>query len=300
MNRKHFGQLIAALRNEQFDPIVGRSWTQKTLAERTGLTERIVGEIERGQRVNLDAETLLALAKAFRLNTLERREFFAAVVEIEDKDVGVNKYAASEILQELLETLLSIRLPALIHDPFFDLVAMNSLYRKFHSLLTDVLDKHESDTLPTKNYLSLFFGNGTSFKQVAPQQWRQYVLRNLLQFRYTTLRYRHTGYYQTLFKTLYSDFSFRELWSQCLYIVDDTYSQVKTNNYYHHRHGQVNYAMTLTSTLTPYGYLYLSVLVPKNENTAQVIADLVNGHTLTIEKLSPWPNPAVYDPQVAV
>lgn len=292
MNRKNFGHLIAALRNEQFDPILGRAWTQKILAEHTGLTERIVGEIERGQRVNLDAETLLALAKAFRLSTLERREFFAAVIEIEDFDASANTRPAAEVLEELLETLYTIHLPALIHDPFFDLIAINSLYRQFHQIPQSALKRNTNSFSLDHNYLSLFFGDKATLKQSAPHQWRQYVLRNILQFRYMTLRYRHTAYFQSLFRALYSDLGFREIWSQCLYLENDTYSQIKINDYQHKKHGSVNYAMTLTSTLTPYGYLYLSVLVPRSANTEQVIANLRKENNLQIEKISAWPNPA--------
>ena len=292
MNRKNFGQLITTLRNEQFDPILGRAWTQKILAEQTGLTERIIGEIERGQRVNLDASTLLALAKAFRLSTLERREFFAAVIEIEDIDASANKRPAPEILEELLETLYTISLPALIHDPFFDLVAINSLYRKFHQIPQNALKRNDYTFSLDHNYLSLFFGQNAPIKQSAPSVWRQYVLRNILQFRYMTLRYRHTAYFQSLFRALYSDLGFREIWAQCLYMADDTYSQIKINDYYHKQYGQVSYAMTLTSTLTPYGYLYLSVLIPRSENTERVIAMLRQEDNPQIEKISTWPNPA--------
>lgn len=290
MNRKNFGQLITALRNEQFDPILGRAWTQKMLAEQTGLTERIIGDIERGQRVNLDAATLLALAKAFRLSTLERREFFAAVTEIEDVDTSANKRPAQEILEELLETLATIHMPAFIHDPFFDLIAMNSLYRTFHQLPQSTFRNGTAISLE-HNYLGLAFGEKAFLKRSLPQLWRQYVLRNILQFRYMTLRYRHTTYFQALFRALYKELVFREIWAQCLYLADDVYSQIKINDYYHNYHGRISYAMTLTSTLTPYGYLYLSVLVPRDQYTDDVFAYLRRENKLHIDKINPWPNP---------
>ena len=78
MNRKDFGRLIAALRKEHFDPVAGKVWSQKVLAQKTNLSSKIIVNLERGVKVNLDETTLIQLADAFSLTPLERQEFFAA------------------------------------------------------------------------------------------------------------------------------------------------------------------------------------------------------------------------------
>jgi len=134
MNRTDFGKLIAALRKEQFDPVAGKPWTQQMLAQRTGLLPRTIGEIERGQKAIMDADTLLRLAQAFRLTTLERREFFAAATSVAAADVARDTCDAERIFQELWETMQQLYLPAVLHDAYFDLLAVNTLYRGFHNL----------------------------------------------------------------------------------------------------------------------------------------------------------------------
>lgn len=89
MNRTAFGALIKSLRTEKFNPVAGRSWSQCDLAEVANLTPKIVSDIECGRRVNLDGKTLLTLADAFALNTLERCTFFALAMEVGLEDVPV-------------------------------------------------------------------------------------------------------------------------------------------------------------------------------------------------------------------
>jgi len=288
MNRKNFGQLIAALRTERFDPVLGKSWTQQMLAERTGLTTRIIGDIERGERVKLDAEVLLALAQAFGLTTLERREFFAAVTEIEEHHTSSTTLAPDEILGGLLETFQMLKLPAFIHDSFFDIIALNTLFRRFHSVPQD-----------SKNYLAFFFESYKTQKRLSQQAWGPYAMHKVLQFRFMTIRYRYTAYYQSLFKALHHNANFREIWAQCLYIEDDHYSQVQMYDYLHPEFGRINYVVTSTSTLTPYGQLFLSVVIPRSDETWQTVMDLAKEQPNYSQRLNMWPNHAFYNGEAA-
>lgn len=94
MHPKEFGQLVAALRKEQFDPVIGKAWSQKMLAQSTQLSERVIANIEQGQKINLEVEILVRLANAFRLTTLERREFFAAATRLSDPEVVLTDQSA--------------------------------------------------------------------------------------------------------------------------------------------------------------------------------------------------------------
>ncbi|MGE5842322.1 MAG: helix-turn-helix domain-containing protein, partial [Deltaproteobacteria bacterium] len=85
MDRKQFGKLIAALRREQRDEH-DHEYTQAKLAEVVGVSEQIIGKIERGEKITYEADLLINLAKAFRLSSPERQEFFLAAVGLEEKD----------------------------------------------------------------------------------------------------------------------------------------------------------------------------------------------------------------------
>ena len=71
---KHFGRVLAALRQEQRDEN-WRPWTQKHLGTLTGLGEDIIAKLEQGRRTP-DAGTLALLAGALQLTAWESREFF--------------------------------------------------------------------------------------------------------------------------------------------------------------------------------------------------------------------------------
>ena len=56
-----FGKVVAALRKEQIRLANGHNWSQRDLADETGLTTRIIGKIERGEQARLDGDILNSL-----------------------------------------------------------------------------------------------------------------------------------------------------------------------------------------------------------------------------------------------
>ena len=68
MNRKEFGQLVSALRQDL-------DWTQFQLAEFSEVDEAVVSQIERGVKKHFDPDLIFRLANALQFTTLERREF---------------------------------------------------------------------------------------------------------------------------------------------------------------------------------------------------------------------------------
>ena len=79
MNRM-FGKILEARRKEQtiFTNGIEKPWSQKKLAEVSGVGWRTIGEIERGKKAKLEIEDLDKLATALKLSVLERREFYEA------------------------------------------------------------------------------------------------------------------------------------------------------------------------------------------------------------------------------
>jgi transcriptional regulator with XRE-family HTH domain len=80
MNRKDFGELVAALRQDL-------GWTQFQLAEYADLDAAVISQIERGVKRFFEPELLFCLANAFQLTTLERREFIFAASGLDEKQI---------------------------------------------------------------------------------------------------------------------------------------------------------------------------------------------------------------------
>ena len=131
MNRVDLGKLTASLRREHEDEW-GRPWTQETLAEKANLalglecfSKSIISSIERGER-GLNERTLLALADALQLTSGERREFFLAACGIRREYIARGDADPEQVLNQLLDTMQQVRLPAHIMDPHCDVLATNS------------------------------------------------------------------------------------------------------------------------------------------------------------------------------
>ena len=80
MNRRQFGELVAALRQDL-------GWTQFQLAEYAELDDAVVSQIERGVKKYFEPELLFQLVNAFQLTTLERREFLLAASGLDQKQI---------------------------------------------------------------------------------------------------------------------------------------------------------------------------------------------------------------------
>jgi transcriptional regulator with XRE-family HTH domain len=93
-----FGPIVASLRKNHFELTTGRSWSQKTLADRIGVSSRLIKSIEQGAKQSVDVETLTKLADAFQLTTLERREFFALAAGVTDQQLMPNPPPPDAIL----------------------------------------------------------------------------------------------------------------------------------------------------------------------------------------------------------
>ena len=80
MNRKEFGKLIAALREEhlEFSTRGMGVWTQTKLAKEANLAEKTIAQLEQGKKMNLDPQTLTQLARALKLTAGEQLELYTA------------------------------------------------------------------------------------------------------------------------------------------------------------------------------------------------------------------------------
>jgi transcriptional regulator with XRE-family HTH domain len=270
MDRRTFGQIVISLRKDLSDPATGKFWTQTDLAQATGLSERSIGAIERGEKVNLEGGTLTRLAQALRLTALEQREFYLAAQEAA---AIVSPLPGREQTARTMQMLRDIYLPAFVCDPLYHLVYLNAQMAAFHGLSLDDLRAAVSEARPV-NVLSEFFTPTSNLRQSVGKEWTTVALANLQHFRATSLRYRHTEHFQQLLQGLLALPDFTQLWQASAYPQADMNTRLHAFCYHHATHQWVNYTAARAAIITPATELYLSILVPNDARTAELFTSL--------------------------
>lgn len=138
MNRRKFGQLLAALRREHRDEN-DYIWTQAKIAMLANLSESLIGKIERGERVNLEPSLLSSLADVLELTSRERKEFFYAATGLEAELITRDTTPSEKILRDLLDMMSRVQLPAFIVDGYADILAFNTMILKLINPPKDLL-----------------------------------------------------------------------------------------------------------------------------------------------------------------
>ena len=132
MERKEFGELVAALRQDL-------GWTQFELAEYSDVDEAVISQIERGVKRHFEPQLLFQLMKAFQLTTLERREFLLAASGLDQQQMVRQPSAAMStdvfnvqiVLDKMIELTKQVRLPACLADVYGDVIAANHMILSF-------------------------------------------------------------------------------------------------------------------------------------------------------------------------
>jgi len=291
VERKMFGKVVAALRKEQMDFNSGNSWSQEKLADETGLTTRIVGKIERGSQVRLDRAILQELARAFRLTSLERREFFSMASEITDEAIVRDDLSHQDVFAQVWATLGTLCTPAFLMDSFGDLVGANRAVLDFHKLNWSQFNAARC-TAGNVNILSLLLAPEAPIRRVLGSGWHSIALGNMRQWRVMTLRYRHTSRFRNLFTTLSAYPDFQMLWAASRRRVEDDNSRLRSHFYTHGIYGPVAYTVFTNISLSACGDLYLATFVPQNRDTGAVFQNLADRKNRPMA-LTPWPNPSL-------
>ena len=288
MERKMFGKVVAVLRKEQIDFDSGYSWSQEKMAKETGLTTRIVGKIERGSQVRLDRGTLQDLARAFRLTSLERREFFAMASEITDEAIVRADLNHQDVFAQVWATLGTLCTPAFLMDSFGDLVGANRAVLDFHKLNWSQFNAARCSA-GNVNILSLLLAPDAPLRLVLGPGWHAIALANMRQWRVMTLRYRHTARFRNLFAALSDYPDFQMLWAASRRRDEDNNSRLRSHFYTHGVFGPVAYTVFTNISLSAYGDLYLAAFVPQNRDTVIVFQNFADRCHRPLA-LTPWPN----------
>ena len=302
MNRKEFGQLIAALRKEHFDE-EGNRLTQAKLAERaqqrdplTPLNETIIGKIERGERAMLDDHTLLSLADTLELTMGERREFFLAATGLDDVQIVAAHESTEAILASVVQMLSDIQLPALLLDSYLDVIAANGILVKLYD--ANQLDLHSRMSRPAGlNLLNLIFSADFEPQRtlMTRRQWHNFAVGNVIYFRRVTLRYRMTAYFTSLYGQLRRNREFRWFWEQVFYEEKRYFVGGESFKLGTPGSNRFNYLTAPLVTLTPYGNLEIITHIPRNADTAAAFHQMALAAPAKVYQLSSWPEKRLHE-----
>ncbi len=287
MNIGDFGKLVKALRDSSIDGN-GNKWTRDTLSYALHLTANQLGRLERGDRKYLDNQTLQLLAESFKLTNLEQKEFLSAAVGIDDNALfGHEKPEAK--LNKFITLVESLQVPAYILDVYTDFIASNAGALNLFQIAPELID-HMSYIPAGTNMLNFIYSSELGFKEIIGSQWREAADTALLLFRRSTLRYRHTKYFQFLLKELLKEKQFDIDWytnHRHTGHYDITYELF---NYNHPVHGTLKYISTETVINTSRGELYLIIYNPSDKSTADTFAGLTNRDKNRTYRIAPWPD----------
>ncbi len=286
INLTEFGLLVKALRKSSVDQY-GNRWTRESLSEAIHLTPNQLGRLERGDRKYLDAQTLQLLASALNLTSLEQKEFFMAAVGFRNEAL-FNQEEPEQQLNLLISLMESLEIPAFAIDPYGDIVAANTSSLNLFLLTSELVDY--AHTIPGGlNSLYFLYSADFGFKKMIGPSWREVAEIEILLFRRSTLRYRHTEYFDYIFKILLKEKQFDIDW----------YASHRNNRHHdltcevfeydHPRYGQLCYIATETIIYTQKGDLYLILYNPANQATSNVFSKLKGQNKNHTRKLASWP-----------
>jgi transcriptional regulator with XRE-family HTH domain len=177
MDRKEFGKLLSELRKSKRDEHF-HQLTQRKLAQKSGLSENILGKLERGEKISLEPDLLLALVKSLGLSPRERREFFLSAIGITESEFQASQPEASLVFADLLNNLAQIALPAFIVDSYDDIVAANNIILGLFEFSENLIAI--APTIPGGyNVLRFVFSNRSQFNSLLGKQSDQYLMQSI-------------------------------------------------------------------------------------------------------------------------
>jgi transcriptional regulator with XRE-family HTH domain len=292
MNRRDFGQLLAALRQDL-------DWTQFQLAEYAGVDEPVVSQIERGVKKFFEPELLFCLANALQLTTLERREFFLAASGLDQKQIvrqpsmatATDVFNVRKTVDKLVELTGQIRLPAFLSDVYGDALAANRIILSFFKVPPIILET-ASHIPGGYNTVRVNFGKEAVVRNRIVNNWEGYALNSMRTFREHSLRYRAQPYFKYLMSVFRNPVEY-PLFDRYWKMVSSTEQDKEINTDYfdfqHDQFGPVKYTAAATVTITSYGELFLLHYLPLNERTSQVFEEIAKEVGQTAVRIAPWP-----------
>jgi transcriptional regulator with XRE-family HTH domain len=292
MNRFEFGILVASLRKDM-------RWSQKELAERSGVDISAISNIERGKRRMLLKDNLLVkLADGLHLTSMERMEFLftaSGVTEVEkvrkNNVLTKDQFNAKAFLKETGEHIACVTLPILVTDAFCDILLANHCLINFYNVSPELLQN--ADTLiGGYNTMRYIFDPHSNFPEtIDGNDMERLALINVRYFRRRTMHVRSKPYFVKLLAELLDSGKypfFERSWKKILFEDNDDFAlQIQKPD--------PNNAYSFVATesllaLTPFGELYLHQILPLNRKTADRIKKISKTVGEGYEQFAPFPD----------
>ena len=292
MNRKDFGELVAALRTDL-------GWTQFQLAEYAELDIAVVSQIERGVKKFFEPELLFCLANTFQLTTLERREFFLAASGLDEKQsvrqpsagVKTDVFNVRKILDRMISLTAEIRLPAFLCDVYNDVIAANNMMLAFYDVPASIIQT-ASEIPGGYNTARLNFSRESLARTQVMNNWESYALKSMRSFRENSLQYRAKPYFKYLMKAFRNPVEypfFDRFWKLVSSTEQDKEVNVDHFSYEHNKYGLLNYITSTTVAVTSYGNLFLIQNLPLDQHTEYVFNELKSHAGFGVVRFASWP-----------
>lgn len=291
MNRKNFGLLVESLRVERFDSD-GKHWTRDHLAEISGLSYKIIENIEYGKKSKITEDELSMLAKAFQLSTMEKREFFIGALDLEENTINADYPNAIEIFEnKIMPIIQDIGFPTMLINRFYDIIAVNSLISTIYGI-----DPHGALMSVTTekiipNIMTILVENPVIKETINDEQLKNYIRVNLKHFKTATLRYRYEPQYKKLFNKLMGNKLFREVWEESLFYSELHNQNAETMSFHHPKLGPLSFITKETTFITNLNELFLIVYIPLTKNTQEVFASIekqINNRIYVVPEWKDW------------
>ncbi len=281
-----FGKIVRALRKNSLDE-QGKPWNRAALARAVHLSEDQLGRLERGERKNIDRQTLNLLADSFNLTSQERKEFFYAALGLQDKEI-FNQEEPESHLKNLLVQVEQQYFPALVLDVYLDVVATNKALLDLYQIKNDLMETDRGKTVPF-NQLYTLYSSKSDLKRLMGSAWKNASLASILEFRRSSLRYRHTEYFSNLLSKLFKLNTFKKDWYTSHQYNDYNDNVYKRLSYKHCCFGLLDYKISETKINTTAGELNLILHNPNNPGTYSIFEELAKYGGNKVLKFAPWP-----------
>lgn len=279
MNRVEFGQLVRALRQELLS-IEGGPLTIRELAEKAGLTESILQNIELGRRTNI-ADDLLVLADALELTKNETREFFAAASGISIRDETGSYYDPLLAYAKLGEFLSETCNPAFLIDSFGDVIQINQFCLELFGMSQEDLVKISQRSEINFNLLTSVFAPEFEKhllniqKGLSSDKSNLFLFNTIILFRTLTFKHRADPYFSYMLKQMIGNYpNFKASWHTARLMDNDRF----TDNIFLERiddmFGRVSLLGTCTTAVTQQGDLKLYIFSPQSPETEHILSEI--------------------------
>jgi transcriptional regulator with XRE-family HTH domain len=291
MNRNEFGQLVAALRREHIDD-EGSSWKQLDLANEAGLTEAMIGKIERGEKVLLDAQILLNLAQALQLTSRERKEFFLAASGVNNERLIHENSQPGLALNELVHLLEQLQAPAFLINVFGDILYLNPLFLAAFQFEANDFNNSEPRSSVSFNIMRLFFDPKFALQRqmMRWEAWNEFADRIMGLFRINTFHYRANPHWRSVLEELLKYPLFQQKWYTVHFREEDWVVDYTYLSLHHTEHGLLRCCLDPITAVTTSGDLRLYTLQPLNLDTTAAFTNMVRRYGTKPIRLAPWSN----------